>query len=127
MTILQILGTGKPATLDDLRVLTAMPERAIRNEIERLRRDYPIINMQDGKGYKLEFKDLKALKDYKQQETNRARSIFYRLAGVNKQIAELENDLSNCTALPAEEYDPGENAVWEAYLTDEERAKWLGK
>lgn len=88
--ILSLLKNGESITARELSMLTGMPERAVRNEIERLRRDYPIINMQDGKGYRIETADINTLKAYQRQEKNRAISIFYRLAGVNKIIKELE-------------------------------------
>ena len=88
--ILTYLTNGYALTSHELAVLTGMPERAVRAEIERLRRDWPIINMQDGKGYRLETKNIDVLKQYQKQEKSRAIAIFYRLAGVNKQIKALE-------------------------------------
>lgn len=91
MKVLDVLKSGRYTTLEELTTLTGMPERSVRREIEFLRRSYPIINLQDGRGYRLTYDDVEALKAFKRQEDARARHIFWRTKGVNdalKAIAE---------------------------------------
>lgn len=81
--ILKLLESGNYITLEELIIITGMPERAVRREIAKLRRDYPIINLQDGKGYRLTYDDEAALRQFKKQEEARAKYIFWRTKGVN--------------------------------------------
>ena len=89
--ILELLKTGNYITLEELMVITGMPERAVRQEIAKLRRDYPIINLQDGRGYRLTYDDVEALRKFKKQEEARAKYIFWRTKGVNDALNALEN------------------------------------
>ena len=80
MEIIELLKEGKEnaVTRETLCAMTGMNDRTIRNEIERLRREYVILNDQDGKGYYLS-KNEKEVRRYVRQEEARAKAIFYRL------------------------------------------------
>ena len=90
MDILSLLKSGNYLTLEELMVITGMPERAIRREIAILRGDYPIINLQDGKGYRLTYDDEAALRQFKKQEDARAKYIFWRTKGVNDALKAID-------------------------------------
>lgn len=80
MEIIELLKEGKEnaVTRETLCAMTGMNDRAVRSEIERLRREYVILNDQDGKGYYLS-KDAQEVQRYVRQEEARAKAIFYRL------------------------------------------------
>lgn len=89
MTVLECLHEGKEnaVTREELVMLTGMPDRAVRSEIERLRREHVILNDQDGKGYYIET-DCNRINRYIRQEEARAKSIFASLKAARRQIKE---------------------------------------
>ena len=44
-------GRENAVTRENLCILTGLNDRVVRNEIKKLRRDMPILNLQDGSGY----------------------------------------------------------------------------
>ena len=80
MDVKDLLKVGKENAITryELSMLTGMPDRAVRSEIERLRREMVILNDQDGKGYYIST-DPDEIARYYRQEAARAKSIFYRL------------------------------------------------
>lgn len=53
MNIIDYIPTGQSNAISrrTLRTVTGLPDRLMRKEIERARRDYAILNAQDGSGY----------------------------------------------------------------------------
>ncbi|HBS60922.1 MAG TPA: hypothetical protein DEA44_16870 [Firmicutes bacterium] len=70
-------------TRQELVEITGVSDRIVRQRIEVLRRDYPIINHQNGRGYFVSH-DPAELRSYYKQERNRALSILYRLKPIRK-------------------------------------------
>lgn len=69
----------------DLRKVTGLTDRVMRERIAEARRDTPILNTQHGRGYFIPLPEETALVErYLKQETSRARSIFWSLQGVRK-------------------------------------------
>ena len=89
MTVLDCLNEGKEnaVTRKQLMMLTGMPDRAVRSEIERLRQKYVILNDQDGCGYYIET-DKASIARYVRQEESRAKSIFRNLKVARKRLKE---------------------------------------
>ena len=68
---------------------TGLSDRDLRNEIKRLRREYVILNLQDGSGYfRPSDEDKELVEQFKKQEENRAKSIFWTLKPVRKFLKE---------------------------------------
>ena len=89
MTVFDCLKEGKEnaVTRAQLVMLTGMPDRAVRSEIERLRRKYVILNDQDGCGYYIETDNARIAR-YIRQEEARAKSIFCSLKAARQKIKE---------------------------------------
>ena len=87
MNIIDFIPFGKEnaITREQLKVLTGLPDREIRDMIKKERRYRPIINMQDGDGY---FQPTQEEKDYVRkwikQEMRRAKSSFWSLRGAKQ-------------------------------------------
>ena len=62
-----------------------MSDRQVRKAIEELRREFIILNDQDGKGYYLSTDTNEIRKAYR-QEMSRARSIMYRLKPIRSHL-----------------------------------------
>lgn len=61
----------------------------LRKEIKKLRQEYVILNLQDGNGYfRPSAEDIEHVKKFKQQEENRAKSIFWTLKPVREFLKE---------------------------------------
>lgn len=75
--VLDFLPVGadkSPTSREELVMLTGMTDRTVREEINRLKKDYPIINV--GQGYYIaNDPDDPNLKAYIVQETHRIRAI----------------------------------------------------
>ena len=80
VTVLNHIGFGKQNACPRVRLaeLTGMNDRQMRRCIEILRRDFIILNDQDGKGY-YRPADAKEVRRYYYQELNRVRAIDKRL------------------------------------------------
>lgn len=87
-------GRENAVTRENLCILTGLNDRVVRNEIKKLRRDMPILNLQDRSGYYMPRTDndfeLMELKRFINQESKRARSIFYSLKGAKEFLKENE-------------------------------------
>jgi biotin operon repressor len=77
-------GSNNCVSRYHLCMASGMPDRAVRKEIERLRKSgICILNHQDGRGYYRPTKQDRPLVEmYLRQEENRAKSIFQGLCGV---------------------------------------------
>ena len=77
------VGSGNAVTRKMLSVLTGLDDRTVRDLIHKARRDIPILNMQDGKGYFIpdmnEEEDRHKLKQYVSQEEHRIKSNGWAL------------------------------------------------
>lgn len=77
MSVLEFIPVGNdktPTSREDLVNLTGLSDRAVREEINLLKRDYPVVNV--GRGYYIaNDPDDPYLKAYIHQEMNRIRSI----------------------------------------------------
>ena len=94
MNIIDYIPFGKDNAISrtSLVVKTGLSDRKIRDLISKTRRDYPILNLQNGKGYYLPTnQDKEELEHYIKQETARAKSIFWSLRGAKKAIRECVN------------------------------------
>ncbi|WP_347993490.1 hypothetical protein [uncultured Eubacterium sp.] len=80
-------GRENAVTRTQLRIMTGLNDRQIREQISQARRDTVILNMQDGKGY---FRPLpeerKLVEAYARQETARLRSIGWSLKAARKML-----------------------------------------
>lgn len=87
--ILPYIGTGREnaAQRAFLQRIAGVNDRAMREAIALLRKEYPILNLQDGQGYYLSY-DSRELMRYKNQEMNRIRSAFAALRGVDKALGD---------------------------------------
>ena len=87
MNIIDFIPFGKEnaITRDQLKAMTGLGDRKVRNMINKERRYYPIINIQDGDGY---FRPTQEEKDYVRkwikQEMRRAKSSFWSLRGAKQ-------------------------------------------
>lgn len=72
---------------------TGMSDRRVRNAIHKTRRNTPILNMQDGRGYYIpdssDVFDRAELRDYIRQETSRLMSIRWALKAARNQYREI--------------------------------------
>lgn len=78
------IGHDNAVTLIDLKRATGIKDsRVIREMISQARHTYPILNMQDGKGYFLPIpgEEDHLVRAYLKQEQHRAKSIFWSLHG----------------------------------------------
>lgn len=75
-----------------LAVRTGMSDRDVRLRIKELRREYVILNIQDGSGYfRPTENEREMVERYQKQEESRAKSIFWTL----KPVREFLNEKSN--------------------------------
>lgn len=80
------LGMKNAITREELRKLTGLNDRQIREMISQARRETPIISL-DNKGYFIPSEDEKAdVEKWIKQEEHRAKSIFWSMAGAKKFI-----------------------------------------
>ena len=79
-------GRKNAITREQLMMLTGMPDRALRKEIERLRQEgICILNLQDGGGYYRPRPEERSLAEiYMRQQLSRAKSIYKGLKGVRE-------------------------------------------
>lgn len=95
MDILDYIPFGREnaVTRPFLCQMTGLSDRIVRKEIARARREHPILNTQEGNGYyQPSDNDVLEVRRFINQETNRARSIFYSLKGARDWIKELDID-----------------------------------
>lgn len=85
--ILPYIGTGRENAAQRifLQRTAGVNDRAMREGIALLRKEYPILNLQDGQGYYLSY-DPRELMRYRNQEMSRIRSAFSALRGVDKAL-----------------------------------------
>lgn len=92
ISILDYIPTGREnaVTREWLSNATGLEDCHVRDAIARARREMPILNMQDGKGYFIpgmnNEEERLLLKQYVQQETNRGKMIFLSLNGARKTL-----------------------------------------
>ncbi|MBE7053437.1 MAG: hypothetical protein E7391_04090 [Ruminococcaceae bacterium] len=89
MNVIDFIPFGKQnaITQNELMMVTGLSDRMLREEISRLRRDVPILNMQDGKGYFRPTEDeIEDVKKYISQEERRGKSVFWSLKGAREFI-----------------------------------------
>lgn len=80
------VGRQNAVTREELRKLTGLNDRQIREMISQARRETPIISL-DNKGYFIPSEDEKAdVEKWIKQEEHRAKSIFWSMAGAKKFI-----------------------------------------
>ena len=80
------LGMKNAITREELRELTGLNVRQIREMISQARRETPIISL-DNKGYFIPTKEEKPLVErWISQEEHRAKSIFWSMAGAKEFI-----------------------------------------
>lgn len=78
-------------TRRELVSITGLSDRIVRKRIEALRREYPILNHQNGRGYFISY-DPAEVRSYYRQEQNRALSILYRLKPIRKILKGAGNE-----------------------------------
>lgn len=93
--MIDLIPVGVAITRARLCKLTGMTDRQVRKEIHYLRRDYCILNMQDGTGYyRPNEEDRGQVEAYLKQEASRAKSIFWAQKGARQWLRERTgNDL----------------------------------
>lgn len=86
----RILGKGKDKSLTGLEIMqiTGLNSRELRQLVgEAQKEGFPVVNMQDGKGYYI-CTDPQELMRYCKQERNRALSNLKRVSYLNKYLEE---------------------------------------
>lgn len=80
-------GRENAVTRAQLRIVTGLNDRQIREQISQARRDTVILNMQDGKGYFRPLPEERHLvESYAKQETARLKSIGWSLKSARKML-----------------------------------------
>lgn len=82
INIVDYIPTGKnnAVTRTQLRIMTGMSDRKIRDAIADARRKVPIINDQSGRGYYIPTaEELPEARSFLEQEKSRAKSIFWSM------------------------------------------------
>lgn len=96
MNLEDMIPVGKKNAIsrNQLRALSGLSDRNMREQIAQTRRDIPIINDQSGIGYyipdKFNPEDVRAAEVYLKQEVARAKSIFWSIKGLRKWLKEVE-------------------------------------
>ena len=85
-------GKSNAVKHDVLIKLSGLKDIQLRLALEKARRDFCIINDQDGKGYYLP-ENKEDAKRYYKQEYNRAMSILVRLDGTKNYIRQMEGQV----------------------------------
>lgn len=83
------VGSKNAISRQNLCTITGMSDRVVREAISQARRTTCICNAQDGKGYYIP-DSMKDAKRFLDQESARARSIFWSLKGARDFIKEME-------------------------------------
>lgn len=85
--ILPFIGVGQKnaAQREYLSAISGLDDRTMRQGIELLRQEYPIVNLQNGAGYYLSY-DKRELRRYHAQEMSRIKSKIAALRGVRKAL-----------------------------------------
>ena len=94
-------GHDNAVTRKELCIRTGLTDREVREQIRIKRRDYAIINLQDGKGYYRPCRTQEGwieLTKYYRQEENRIKSHAWSLMGARKEIKAFK-----CMEKPTEE------------------------
>lgn len=87
MEIIQFIPHGKEnaVTREELKLLTGLSDRDIRELITQARRTHCIINDQDGKGYYQPTKiERPAVEKWLKQESSRAKTVFWAAKGARE-------------------------------------------
>lgn len=98
MNLLDIIPTGKKNAIsrNQLRALSGLSDRAMREQIAETRREIPIINDQTGIGYYIPAEeDIEEAKAFLRQEEARAKSIFWSIRGLRRWIKKVEKQGRN--------------------------------
>ncbi len=75
-----------------LSIATGMSDRKVRMQIAQARRDYPILNLSDGKGYyRPTAEEYLEAKQFYHQEIARAKSIFWSLFGLKRWLRKYQS------------------------------------
>ena len=83
------IGKENAVRRKTLVMRTGLSDRKVRDEIKLLRRDYVILNLQDGSGYfRPSEEDRELVEQFKKQEESRAKSIFWTLKPVREFLKE---------------------------------------
>ena len=78
-------GKENAVTREYLSAATGLKDRKVRMLIALARREHPILNLSDGKGYyRPTVEEYLEAKQFYNQETARAKSIFWSLHGLKK-------------------------------------------
>lgn len=84
------IGRNNAISRQRLCCLTGLSDRKLRLYIHLARREMPILNMQDGKGYFIpdmnDEEDIRLLKRYVRQEESRLKQIGWALMGARKTL-----------------------------------------
>ena len=83
------IGSKNAISRQKLCDMTGMSDRIVREAISQARRTTCICNAQDGRGYYIP-DSVKDARDFVEQESARARSIFWSLKGARDFIKDME-------------------------------------
>lgn len=83
------IGSKNAISRKSLCMITGMSDRKVRKAISQARRETCICNSQDGNGYYIP-DCVKDARRFLQQESHRARSIFWSLKGTRNFIKNME-------------------------------------
>ena len=79
------VGNKNPIPMKTLKLVTGMGERPIRKRIEILKKDYPIVNCMDGRGYFIAT-TVKEAVGQKRRTLNRATSLLAQFKPLDRVI-----------------------------------------
>lgn len=78
-------GKENAVSREYLSIATGMSDRKVRLQIAQARREHPILNLSDGKGYyRPTVEEYLEAKQFYHQEIARAKSIFWSLFGLKR-------------------------------------------
>lgn len=89
------VGQENAVTRTQLCIKTGLPDRKVRNLIHSARRDVPILNLSDSKGYFIpdleKPHEVKLLRDFAKQETSRLKSVGWALKSTRKALRQIKD------------------------------------
>lgn len=94
MDVLNLIPFGRKNAIARRKLcyLTGLRDRVLREEISQLRREYAILNTQDGKGYyRPAPEDAAEVEKWVNQETRRAKSVFWSMKGAKDFLRGCKN------------------------------------
>ena len=92
MNLLDVIPVGheNPITYKQLLIITGYNKRFLRHEIGRLRKNHPICNEQNGRGF-YQANDIADVQKQYKQTLNRGRELFAQLKPLDEAMKQLSD------------------------------------